>query len=363
MTDAERNTRSAVNDGGVRLADPHRDPLVTDAQGRLPQLDGWRGISILCILACHLLPLGPKVLKLNSTAGPLGMSLFFTLSGFLITSFLIRRPEPSNFLIRRLCRILPLAWAAMAILLVIFGGGPEAWLSNLLFALNYQHEFIIPANSHLWSLCVEMHFYLFVAAVVLVGGRKALLVLPVLCLAVTANRVWTGTEISIVTHLRVDEILAGACLALLCYRQVPEQLAMPMRRIPPWAWAVLLLVVCHPYTGPAQFSRPYAAALLVGSTLLQPEHWLSRRLGGRVLRYLATVSYALYVIHGPLRIGWFDEGGKVFKYLVKRPITFALTFLLAHISTYYWEAMWISLGRRWTRRDSAREAVPVPAGS
>src|ERR1700756_2090390 len=54
----------------------------------VPALDGLRAISICLVLAAHLLPLGPKALHLNSTAGPMGMSLFFVLSGYLIISTL-----------------------------------------------------------------------------------------------------------------------------------------------------------------------------------------------------------------------------------------------------------------------------------
>ena len=64
---------------------------------RLFVLDGWRAISILLVLATHLLPLGPKRLQLNVTSGTMGMSLFFTLSGFLITQQLhARRNVPDE---------------------------------------------------------------------------------------------------------------------------------------------------------------------------------------------------------------------------------------------------------------------------
>ncbi len=55
---------------------------------RLGSLDGWRAISILGVLAAHMLPLGPSRWGLNALAGDAGMSLFFTLSGFLIASTL-----------------------------------------------------------------------------------------------------------------------------------------------------------------------------------------------------------------------------------------------------------------------------------
>lgn len=75
----------------------------------LAVLDGWRGISILAVLATHLLPLGPKPWGLNETFGPFGMALFFTLSGFLITRFLLHNDSITDFLIRRFFRVVPLA--------------------------------------------------------------------------------------------------------------------------------------------------------------------------------------------------------------------------------------------------------------
>ena len=336
---------------------PPRQPLILPAGGRLFQLDGWRAISIFLVLAAHLLPLGPKALELNETAARAGMSLFFTLSGYLITSFLLRRPEIKPFLIRRLCRILPLAWTAAVALLLIYGGSPGEWLSNLGFLINYQHEYIRPYNSHFWSLGVEIHFYLAVAMLVAIGGSRSLIILPLLALAVTTLRAVDGVTVSIVTHLRVDEILAGATLALLLAGKLPAGLASPLR-VPPWLWLVLLALTCSPLLGPMNYFRPYVAAAVVGSTLLQPDHPLVKPLGTKILAYFAAVSYALYVIHGPLRYGWFADEDTVTRYLIKRPATIALTLVLAHLSTFYWEAWWIKLGKRLTSRKADPEAFP-----
>jgi hypothetical protein len=79
-------------------------------ESRLPVLDGWRGLSIVLVLAAHLLPLGPTGLDLNAAVAAAGMALFFTLSGFLITGFLLRNDNVDEFLISRLARIVPLAW-------------------------------------------------------------------------------------------------------------------------------------------------------------------------------------------------------------------------------------------------------------
>src|SRR5689334_16088961 len=90
---------------GAELEQPW-DKAVRDS---LPVLDGWRGISILCVLATHMLPLGPYGWG-NAFVGIAGMSLFFTLSGFLITSTLLEKDDVRSFFIRRACRILPLAF-------------------------------------------------------------------------------------------------------------------------------------------------------------------------------------------------------------------------------------------------------------
>src|SRR3954470_3931626 len=104
-----------------------------NAHARFRVLDGWRGISILLVLATHFLPLGPKAWNLNVTTGPLGMTLFFCLSGFLITNFLLRNSSVVDFLIRRLCRILPLAWLVLAIGLPLSDARLESYIANYLF--------------------------------------------------------------------------------------------------------------------------------------------------------------------------------------------------------------------------------------
>lgn len=314
----------------------------------LPQLDGWRGISISLVLAAHLLPVGPPSWGGNPTAAYSGMVLFFNLSGFLIVTFLQKRPEFLPFLIRRFFRILPLAWLASAILLVIYQGSYQAWISHFLFLLNYQKEFEWAGNAHFWSLCVEMHFYVGAAILILVGGRRALWILPAVGLGITLNRILQGVPASGYTHLRVDEILAGATIALLVpYKQ--QFILRYLLRPGAFIWFVVLLICSNPNSGFLMYLRPYAGMLAVFSSLAHPQHRFCRMIASsRLLAYLAEISYALYILHLPLRTGWFVEGTKMYVYLVKRPITLTLTFLLASLSTYYWEAFWIRIGYRIT---------------
>jgi len=81
--------------------------MLPSTNHRFPILDGLRAVSILLVLTTHMLPLGPKAFQINETTGPMGMSLFFGLSGFLITRQLINNDNVREFLIRRCCRITP----------------------------------------------------------------------------------------------------------------------------------------------------------------------------------------------------------------------------------------------------------------
>ena len=78
------------------------------------------------VIAGHWLPLNALLPHLNEATASTGMAIFFTLSGFLITRFLLDRPQAQPFLIRRLLRILPLGWLAMIVLYVANRAQPEA---------------------------------------------------------------------------------------------------------------------------------------------------------------------------------------------------------------------------------------------
>ena len=185
---------------------------------RLPVLDGLRAISILLVLAAHMLPLGPKPLRLNETAGAMGMSLFFALSGFLIASLLLRNDDVVEYLVKRLTRILPLAYAYALIVFLLVQYDPVSLFWTASFVENYFSTHLNGFNSHFWSLCVEIHFYFFIALVVFAIGKKGVWVVWPTCLIVTMIRVSQGAYIDIQTHLRVDEILAGSCVATLFNR-------------------------------------------------------------------------------------------------------------------------------------------------
>lgn len=151
--------------------------------------------------------------------------------------------------------------------------------------------------------------------------------------------------------MRADEILAGCILALIySHYSTTGKESLKLFRIHPLLLAPIVLLSSHPVGGWLNYLRPYLALWMIGTTLfVARDDVFTRVLQGRILKYLATVSYALYVVHGGLRETWLGSGDVWVKY-VKRPLFFAVTFALAHLSTFYYESYFIKLGKRLTQR-------------
>lgn len=318
---------------------------------RLKVLDGWRGISISLVMLGHLFPVGPSAWNMNGSFAASGMVIFFILSGFLMCSILLKNQNIPRFLIRRIFRIVPLAWLVLFLTFLYFDANIETQLSHYFFLNNVLLN-EIPSTSHFWSLSIELQFYVAIAVIVLLFGKRGLYALVFLSILVTANRMLNGVEISIRTYYRVDEILAGSVLALIYNddRSLAKKITRILEKINPFLMLPILLLCAHPNAGPMNYLRPYVAMIMIGSSLYNYEKkfWYPI-LCSKTLRYLATISYALYVIHGVFRETWLASGDKIVKY-TKRPLFLFVTFVLAHISTKYFENYWISLGRRITTK-------------
>lgn len=337
-------------DRAAPAADADRAVSRKPPESRLAVLDGWRAVSILLVLAAHMLPLGPRSLGLNGAAAVAGMSCFFTLSGFLITSTIHKHPTISTFLIRRTFRILPAAYLTMGIYLMIQQKPWSFYAPHYLFYVNYDHPHATSLTAVFWSLCVEIHFYVLAAALLATAGFRGLLALPALGLAITGLKIHQNDPHSIVTHLRADEIMVGVTLALIWLGTlggVGRGLGRIIAATPWYAWAALFGVSSLEASGPLQFAQPYLAGAMIGGTLLSPRpsnRWLTTK----TMRYIAEISYSLYVIHPGVTLGWLGSGDRFVKYM-KRPLAFLLLWALAHTSTFTYERAFILAGKRLCR--------------
>ena len=220
---------------------------VRRSDSRLRGLDTLRAFAIAAVMPYHLQSYMPEALRPAAHFGWMGVDLFFVLSGYLIASQLFRpylsgkAPRLRVFYVRRAYRILPAF--AVVLLLYLFvpvwreAPGLSPWWEFVTFTENLFVDYSVNrAFSHVWSLCVEEHFYLVLPLLTILLMRRpaAWKVYTSIAGLVVAGMVLRGyilihelrplgedfsalyiEKIYYPTYTRLDGLLAGVSLALV----------------------------------------------------------------------------------------------------------------------------------------------------
>lgn len=144
---------------------------------RIPTLDGWRGIAIAMVITGHIQVAANYYIPLLKIRGQHGVTIFFVLSGFLITANLISRPVTlKNFYIRRFFRLMPAAWTFLAVLTLVdaLTGFPLSSWPEIRACLLFYRNFLPPVGGtgQFWTLSIEEQFYLIWPGVLLLFGAR-----------------------------------------------------------------------------------------------------------------------------------------------------------------------------------------------
>ncbi|MEM9040863.1 MAG: acyltransferase family protein [Actinomycetota bacterium] len=295
-----------------------------------PALDGLRAIAVALVVVFHLdLAVGGSTAV---RAGYLGVSVFFTLSGFLITRLLLAEHAEtgsislSDFYRRRLRRLMPASWVTIAAVAIAATFGVFAaserlrgdLVASALQALNlremfsdssYDQLFADPSPvAHFWSLGVEEQFYwLWPPVVAFALSRRVARRTVVVAFAVTAIatpltvQIWSADLAYYAPWTRVAEILAGAVVAVWVTRRgVPTgaaRLAAPALTV-----IVVISVVAPTGVDPVVVSLlPVVAVVSALAVLgLLSDGRTTRALSIRPLVALGRISYGVYLVHWPV---------------------------------------------------------------
>ena len=325
-------TDTSSTPAAAGLASEARPPTLSS---RIPSLDGLRAIAVLLVFVGH--GSTPKGLW----PGHLGVTIFFFLSGYLITTLLRREYEASSkialgrFYLRRAFRILPAAYFTILLALTLAATGvlPSAldgWGVAAQF-LNVTNYYIVqsgdgglpPETSQLWTLAVEEQYYLVVPLVLLLAYRAGAgrvmigrvfvavaLLVPVWRVILGLNgadfdRLYTSTD------TRIDAILWGAALALLLNPAMGDRVRRPGRA---GRWAAIHLplvasvaavVVATSATVPSlAFELSIADTIQCISlipifwfVITRPTSFVGRVLNSRIAVRIGVLSFSIYLLH------------------------------------------------------------------
>jgi peptidoglycan/LPS O-acetylase OafA/YrhL len=333
--------------------------------GRIPTLDGLRAISITPVLIGHASASLPHTQAFSEA----GVRAFFVISGFLITTLLLREREHTgrislrDFYLRRAFRIFPAFYAYLAVMLVLALAGVIAIAgTDFVFASTYTmnfHEHRAWWLGHSWSLAVEEQFYLLwpLAIVALGAGRSLILALGAIALTpilrVAAIRLWP--EIGGLTDQAfpfvADSIAIGCALAIL--RPRLERWSAYRRFLSArWFWCVpvacfSLLFLSHVTVlelGMTVTVTNLAIAIAMHRCVLHPQSHVSRFLELRPLVWMGTLSYSLYLWQQPFlnrhASGWMFD----------LPFSIAFAFAAALASHHLIEKPMLAFGARFRAR-------------
>ena len=338
----------------------------------LPTLDGWRALSIFLVLIYHFswFYFGPES-KLHDPEfwhyfkmGTYGVCLFFTISGFLVTLRIFEEIKKNGFfdwrkfMLRRVFRILPPFYLFLAVLalldfLKVINLFQSDLLTSLTFTRIYFSENVSWYTGHIWSLCVEEHFYIVLTLIFIVFKRFNFISLFfALFLAIVIWNIasFKFHHINIVKYFAenlkviswMSYMFSGALVASLASFQ--KQILDYLQKFQ------LIFLGLLPFMVVAQYPLkllilPMFFALTIAVTCLYPIRFSLALFENRPMIFIGKISYSLYIWQQLFFVPSNQLSDQITKLQIF-PLNLFLVFFLAITSYLFVEKPMIQLGRK-----------------
>jgi peptidoglycan/LPS O-acetylase OafA/YrhL len=353
-----------------------------------PSLDGIRAISVLLVITVHM-----EFVDLQWLSGTTGVTAFFILSGYLITTLALREEWSrgrlclSAFYIRRSFRILPAYYSVLAIYAILILLLPipateqrrAAFLTALPYYLGYMNEFGVRAAfwqspfSQSWSLGIEEKFYLLWPAVAFILLKQSNILRVLFILSCTGIYFFTS-ELWVVRFLWIHayiNILLGCLVAILLH--TPEAykrlstIGRPKCTIAVALTLTFIQLFLFLMPDARWFFSLFVALLLIG--LVTGQSGVDRFLSSRPLVYIGTRSYGIYLTHllALNAVGLVFRPGQTngWKAMVYVICSVAASLLVAEVLYQSIEKPCMKIGRKWSksilskRKETRASEAPV----
>lgn len=300
---------------------------------RYHHIDAMRAFAVLLVVTAHT--------NVGGIPGGSGVTIFFTISGFIITHLLIKERDLTNgfdmkkFYLRRALKLAPPFLLLIGIPTVVYSiFNPVTWgafAAQVFFVFNWYSDaqanpiYILPGSSVVWSLSIEEQFYIVFALLWILVVRskstmKYLVVIAATCVLASLTlrfyMAFSGTDssrIGIGTDTRMDGIAIGVLTAAV-FHQVANNRLVRLTRIirhdalllvAVAAYTVSLLIRDPLFRDTLRYTVQALAAALVILYGLVPSETAFRRLfekavAAKVVQIIGLSSYSMYLAHGPL---------------------------------------------------------------
>jgi peptidoglycan/LPS O-acetylase OafA/YrhL len=293
-----------------------------------PDIDGLRAVAVLAVILFHFnIP--------GFSAGYVGVDIFFVISGFLITSILVREISTGEFSIwnfyeRRIRRIFPMLFFTSIVFLIAgylffenityknLAGSiatSSLFFSNIFFQRTSPDYFALATTSfkpflHTWSLSVEEQFYIFFPLLLFFlhkTGRRPVFI-PLFCCLILSLTIYILAAVFYPAYVfflspgRAWEFLAGACIAVAITNKNIPRLAVTVIQTGGVICLLLSLAFFKPSetaSGPGVVCAVISASLIIVGGIYQ-NGWVYRLLSWKPVVFTGKISYSLYLWHFPI---------------------------------------------------------------
>jgi peptidoglycan/LPS O-acetylase OafA/YrhL len=294
----------------------------------IPSLDGLRAISILLVLASHLL-VASNLTTTSPIPGGLGVTIFFFISGYLITGLLLselknsHRIDAKAFYIRRFLRLYPpMLIMILCIMSFLWINHKPVSFQESLAAIFYYENYYLAQNpasdgrySILWSLAVEEHFYLIYPLIVIVCGRRLKLLLGItllltvipLCLRLFIAYEHNADSTSLsytysLTHCRFDSILYGCLTSILINSDYSNKFFKIISSRPVYISSLILFCILFVirdefFKQTIRFSLQGICFIILIPGIIYSKSSLNRFFSLKALLFIGKLSYSIYLFH------------------------------------------------------------------